>query len=127
MNIDLAEKVLAHVKAHPKLHDQSTWHCGTTACLAGWTVALSGEVAGYPEMDSSRVYLKDGPLRTGLFADVEGASSPEVYQFLIPQAALTLLAGDEDALIQIFYNLSDASAIRRFEKVINQARAEESK
>lgn len=52
--IELAQKVLGHVRAHPELHDQSRWvnspyDCGTSACLAGWAVLLNareGEVPG---------------------------------------------------------------------------------
>jgi hypothetical protein len=36
----LGEAVLDLVEAHPDLHDQTNSTCGTTACLAGWTVAL---------------------------------------------------------------------------------------
>lgn len=40
---DLAVKVIEQVTKHPETHVQSTWidSCGTTACIAGWAVALN--------------------------------------------------------------------------------------
>lgn len=55
MNIELAQKVLNHIKTHPEsfdLHEGMTidptigtkyrpnFPCGTVACIAGWTVLL---------------------------------------------------------------------------------------
>jgi hypothetical protein len=36
----LGEAVIDHVLTHPEQHDQRAVSCGTSACLAGWTVAL---------------------------------------------------------------------------------------
>lgn len=46
-NAELAYKVLDHIDAHPEQWNQGRWYgadpeCGTTACFAGWAVALSG-------------------------------------------------------------------------------------
>lgn len=47
-NIDLAERVMQHIEAHPDEWDQSAWvntwdgHCNTTMCFAGTTLFLSG-------------------------------------------------------------------------------------
>lgn len=48
MNIELAKKVLDYIEAHPKEHDQNSFidHkpvCGTTKCIAGHAMLLSGE------------------------------------------------------------------------------------
>ena len=47
MNAELGRKVLDHVTAHRDQFDMMTWGegneaCGTTACLAGWAMLLSG-------------------------------------------------------------------------------------
>ncbi|MGL5874029.1 MAG: hypothetical protein ACRC2R_16945 [Xenococcaceae cyanobacterium] len=54
MNIELAEKVLAHIKEHREAFNMSfgvesgygthkidSYPCGTVACIAGWTILLS--------------------------------------------------------------------------------------
>jgi hypothetical protein len=46
INVPLLRKELDFVTAHPDLHRQNLWahhgSCGTTACLAGWTVLHAG-------------------------------------------------------------------------------------
>ena len=42
---EAAQKVLDHIELHPEKHDQQAWAntsnaCGTTGCIAGWTVML---------------------------------------------------------------------------------------
>lgn len=45
-NTDLMIQVRDHVIEHPETHVQNIWvsrnECGTTACIAGWAVQLSG-------------------------------------------------------------------------------------
>ncbi len=46
-NTELAKLVLKQVEAFPEQFDMNVWAwetaaCGTTACLAGWTLMLSG-------------------------------------------------------------------------------------
>lgn len=54
MKIELMEKVLNFITDNPKEHDQGAWvqrspMCGTTGCLAGHTVLMTGyEVAWIP-------------------------------------------------------------------------------
>lgn len=50
---ELAQKVLDHIEAHPERHDQHRWvdnpyDCGTSACLAGWTVLLNAQEGELP-------------------------------------------------------------------------------
>ncbi|AMS02636.1 hypothetical protein BJD55_gp130 [Gordonia phage Yvonnetastic] len=47
VNVELIDKVLEAVEKHPEQHDQGSWGfkeegCGTTMCVAGWAVVLSG-------------------------------------------------------------------------------------
>lgn len=47
LNIPLARKVIEHIEAHPEEHRQEFFaaklDCGTTACIAGHALLLSGE------------------------------------------------------------------------------------
>lgn len=45
MNIENFRVVLGHIKANPNSWDQTTWHCGTTHCFAGWAQILAGKAA----------------------------------------------------------------------------------
>lgn len=42
MSIAQLRTALEYIKAHPDEWDQSTWFCGTTACLAGHIALLDG-------------------------------------------------------------------------------------
>jgi hypothetical protein len=43
-NLDLLERTMAHIEAHPEQHDQGSWinACGTTFCFAGHAALLAG-------------------------------------------------------------------------------------
>lgn len=41
-NVDLMLQVRNQITTHPETHDQGSWACGTTACIAGWAVQLAG-------------------------------------------------------------------------------------
>jgi hypothetical protein len=47
LNTGLLRAVLAHIDAHPELHDQRAFdtrtECGTAHCVAGWACLLSGQ------------------------------------------------------------------------------------
>lgn len=47
LNIPLAREVLEHLEAHPEEHDQAAFarenECGTTLCIAGHSLLLSGQ------------------------------------------------------------------------------------
>lgn len=63
MDAVLGRKVLDHVIEHREQFDMGTWGhpgeggCGTAACLAGWTLLLSG---GYRLADRERFESLDG-------------------------------------------------------------------
>lgn len=44
-NIELLGRVIAQITEHPESWDQAQWwdSCGTSGCIAGWAVHLSGE------------------------------------------------------------------------------------
>ena len=50
VNIELLDKALAYIDEHPEEWDQSTWDCGTAACIAGHMARLSGESLYIPSL-----------------------------------------------------------------------------
>jgi hypothetical protein len=40
LNVALLERVKALIQHHPAMLQMEVWHCGTTACIAGWAVRL---------------------------------------------------------------------------------------
>lgn len=44
-NIELLDRIIAQIEAHPELWDQGTWarptECGTAYCVAGWVAELT--------------------------------------------------------------------------------------
>lgn len=45
-NLELLKKTRDHVKAFPTTHDQGTWYCDTSACIAGHAALLDGATLG---------------------------------------------------------------------------------
>jgi hypothetical protein len=43
MNRENFQKVLDQIQSHPETWKQSSWHCGTTHCFAGWAQILAGK------------------------------------------------------------------------------------
>lgn len=43
MNIELMERVIAHIEQHPDDLDMGEWARGTTRCFGGWALELCGE------------------------------------------------------------------------------------
>jgi hypothetical protein len=79
-NAALAYTVLDHIDAHPETWNQLRWRCGTTACFAGWVVALGGGEIREAQTGSDAVVIS-GP------ANIVG---------LHPASAALLLLGIED-------------------------------
>ena len=45
LNVELLQRTMAYIDAHPEQHDQGEWverkpECGTAACFAGWAAIL---------------------------------------------------------------------------------------
>jgi hypothetical protein len=61
VDIERLDAVLEYISEHPEQHSQNLWasktHCGTVACLAGWTVILE-----YPgaELEGGSLARVDG-------------------------------------------------------------------
>jgi hypothetical protein len=76
-NAELAYAVLDQIDAHPETWNQATWDCGTSACIAGWAVRLSG---GRSEERFPVTVVVDGP--------------PEIVGLEVGEAAMVLLGSD---------------------------------
>jgi hypothetical protein len=78
-NVGALDQVRTFLRAHPKLHVQSSWVCGTTACIAGWAVALDeGKKAWdwlpadgepYSSFIEGRIVERDARILLGLTVD----------------------------------------------------------
>lgn len=95
--------VIDHVLAHPESHDQGVWitqtpACGTTACLAGWTCRLAGDMLHVlppeqAESDEFDYVLVDGVVRT------------------IPERAAELLGLEYHIAVPIFMSATEDEAV----------------
>lgn len=112
--IELAQKVIDHVKANPEKHYQGTWvtsagSCGTAACLAGWCVLLNAEDGEDSVETLNRVA---GEL------NVSGYYENVAYALLGLPGALTPTGEDDEQVLKVahaFFTLDDNDlAIRRF-------------
>lgn len=143
LNVDLAERVLELITEHPDLHNQEIWHCGSTSCIAGWTVTLAAVEGvewtkpGDPgHQPTGRLVCNEGqfPLAEG----EENFSLEEMREKLlehptlpgkeyvsVPHAAATLLApGDaelQDRLWELFYVVGNADAADALRGLIEEA------
>lgn len=41
LNIPLFRKIHAQIESFPESHNQGSWECGTSRCVAGWAVHLT--------------------------------------------------------------------------------------
>lgn len=114
----LAEAVLRHVLAHPEQHFQGTWtnrkyepvDCGTTACLAGWTVILNANPGETPvraarrlgrgdfESTALALLFPDGDVQGHLWGPGPVDRESPVYR--VQKAFYT--TGDEETAVKIF-------------------------
>lgn len=125
---DLSTAVVTQVVDHPEQHDQSSWfgmkgwgdfglvgdfdpdmllehRCGTTACLAGWTVALGSDAK----------LVQAGVVD---FTPLEGWAAHEVDE--VPDAALRLLHVPLDSALaawideRVFTTFDELSALHSY-------------
>ncbi len=102
MNTELAEKVLDHVLLYPEQHDQDVYggknSCGTTGCIAGWSMLLSGYT-----------HIME------VFYRPNGFSVFEPFH----EGQKLLGLNDEEART-VFYTFDNASAIKRLQELVFQ-------
>ncbi len=46
LNVDLLLQIADRIAKRPEAFDMGHWDCGTTACIAGWALRLSGKQWG---------------------------------------------------------------------------------
>lgn len=69
VNVDLLQRTLAHIEAHPEEWNQGTWRCGTAACFAGHAAILAGAQWAEPDyetapwLDNEKVITPSGERR----------------------------------------------------------------
>lgn len=116
-NVELANKVLVQIEAHPEQHQQDLWRssCGTAMCFAGWTVPLTeAEWAARPAFPSYEEYVKvpDGFDRVGLEAligdAVGGGEAIHVEHY-----AATALGLDDEQAGDLFQSDNDLADLKR--------------
>jgi hypothetical protein len=117
MKADLGRKVLDHVTVHREQFDMDIFGvelpvCGTTACLAGWAMLLSGyKLVGYEAFrrpDGTRVH---------------GNTEEAMHLLDLTEAELE----DDRGRRFLFYILSEDEAIARFRALVEAAEAEAAK
>lgn len=119
LNIELAEKVLQQVEQHPETHDQNHWmrrnSCGTTACLAGWTVSIA---ASDHEPDWEEDLVETG----AEYAEEVIVPGRDVYRAISVLAA-ELLGMDFDDAFRMFHVMDARAAIGILRGHVEEARA----
>lgn len=60
INVDLLDRTLAHVEAHPDEWNQLTYRCESGLCFAGWAAVLAGGRWVEPEKYSSVLVAEEG-------------------------------------------------------------------
>lgn len=104
-NLDLLDAVVAHIEAHPEQHDQTTWFCGTTACIAGRTALMSGwkPYSFKPGHTSHSVVFKDDEVRH------------------VEDVARDLLRIDQDTVDDLFNPDNTLGDILRIQRELHEA------
>ena len=96
----LAQRVSAHVRAHPEQHAQGDWYqennCGTTACVAGWTAILDGA-------ELSKDFYDNGFVEANRVRNANGTSR------LIANYAQEALGLTRDEAKNLFYSRERAA------------------
>lgn len=109
VNVQLAEKVLAKIHAHPEMHYQGTWideECGTTACIAGHAMLASGEYVREQDEDGIWRFVNK---KTGVRPDYRATGA-------------RLLGIDHDASINIFMDTDNSRAIHKLQSLVDEAK-----
>jgi hypothetical protein len=112
-NIELLQKTLAHIEAHPETWDQELWvnDCGTTACFAGHAVQLAGyELISYTDYLSSEIEFTDYVEMDSLPEDITAQLNndyPRVHVQDVARIVLGLSPGQAANLFRTFNTMPD--------------------
>ncbi|MEU9837017.1 hypothetical protein AB0D67_36235 [Streptosporangium sp. NPDC048047] len=109
LNVAALERVYAHIVANPEEWNQRYWHCGTSMCFAGHTVAMYGtanwSAPGDPGCDTFVALSTDD--EDDLFID-EGERV--IY---VADRARHILGITEDEAAVLFHQNNTLADIRR--------------
>lgn len=103
-NIELLKKTKAQILAFPEKHDQGSWHCETTMCIAGHASVLAGA-----SLRISKDYFGDGITE---LVDEYGA---KVQASWYASDALDLTENEANYL---FLCMDNAIALQRIDQII---------
>ncbi len=73
-------EVLAFLRLHPELWNQTHYRCGTTGCLAGWTVALDEQKTMF-ELDHLAWGYPAIPMRAQELLGLTDEQAHELFTF----------------------------------------------
>jgi hypothetical protein len=91
-NIEALKKTRDFIKANPDQHDQESWHCGTSACIAGHASLLHGAYLRQGRYDPE-MWANGRPVHTSGYA-------AEVLGLTGRQASYLFYCMDNDVAIQ---------------------------
>lgn len=132
LNSSMAERVLTQITEHPETHSQTTFEgvgydddvCGTTRCIAGWAVYFWAQDRGIEGgvMDLAEAYVAEVGVATILDAIEYGEDSNGDGVEDIEAAAAHILGLKYSESHPLFYNLNNYSALRQFERHVEEAK-----
>lgn len=102
-NVGALDQIRTFLRANPDLHDQSMWTCGTTACVAGWTVAFDQGLAAGCNLDAEIDWAAargSVERRAGEILGLSGAERDALFVQTIHRHPRGISA-EEDALLLI--------------------------
>ena len=95
VNVELFQAVVDAIHNDPKSHDQTTWarktDCGTSYCVAGWTVVLGGDSIDWESVCSCEICVSFG-------VTAVTCTDPSGRTHTIYDRAMELLGIDNDDL-----------------------------
>lgn len=129
------DQLRRHLRTYPDLHGQHTFACNTTACAAGWTVALEQGIRMDTAYDTyGGVYYQQTVETVVLSAATRRVAHAVSKDWKctkldgpphdIATYARMLLDLTEDEAIALFYRTGDANALLLIDALINREKGE---
>lgn len=110
INTDLLLEIREQITSHPETHDQNQWGrrtaCGTTHCIAGWAIVLSGATFDWTSVYNTAgtsVTVNDGAYRIEEYAACEMGLS-------------------EDEADDLFFEYDNAEALAMLDELIEKGK-----
>ena len=108
-NLDLYDRALAHITAHPEQWVQEEYRCGTGMCFAGHTAVLAGGRWLYP-----------GHPRSDLLVAEPGDPEEDIWDACISahDRARRLLGLTEEQADRVFVGTNTLDDLRRYRDLL---------